>query len=113
MSAHPDAYSSVTEFILNNQTPREIFSPRTLDELANIVAECNRTHTAIIPWGGGTQQHLGNLARVTANKFVVVNTAHLNRVVEYSPDDLIVTVESGTTLRALEKILRARIISPA
>src|SRR5581483_5297737 len=63
---------------------------------------CNREHRAVVPWGGGTLQHLGNLpTRYDA----VIQTTNLNQVVDYAYDDLTATFQAGMTLAEIERVL--------
>ncbi len=94
--------------MLDQLAPRETLYPESLNELSRSVADCDNDKTPIIPWGGGSQQHLGNTPRVKSGEFVVVDMRKLNRVVEYSPDDLMLTVEGGITVGALQGILHQR-----
>ena len=56
---------------------------------------------AVVPWGGGTQQNIGNPpARVD----LLVRTERLNRVLIHEPDDLTISVEAGITLGALREL---------
>jgi len=76
-----------------------------LEQVSEILAFANREGLSIIPWGGGTRQHLGNLPRSVD---VVLGLARLNRLVEYEPADLTVTVEAGMPLQKLQSILAER-----
>lgn len=93
------------EFSLNGMSPAQIFAPRDAKELAQLLAQCNVDNCAVVPWGGGTLQHLGNFpARFDA----VIQTTNLNQVVDYAYDDLTITVQSGMTLAAIAKVLAAQ-----
>ncbi len=92
------------DYSIDGCTPRKVVKPENLTELADIIASAAKENTAIIPWGGGTMQHLGGIPR---RYDVAVHTTLLNRVVEYSPDDLTITVEAGITLAQLQAELAA------
>ncbi len=85
-------------------TPRTIETPSTLDDLARLVANAAKENAAIIPWGGGTLQHLGGVPR---RYDLAIQTTRLHRVLEYSPDDLTITVEAGIRLAQLQEQLAA------
>jgi glycolate oxidase FAD binding subunit len=91
-------------FEIEGLVPRTIETPSTIDDLARIVACAAKENTAIIPWGGGTMQYLGGIPR---RYDIAVQMTRLNRVVEYSPDDLTITVEAGITLAQLQTELAA------
>lgn len=82
--------------------PQTVFEPRDADELAQMLAQCNAQKRAVVPWGGGTLQHLGNPpARFDA----VIETRNLDRVIEYAFDDLTITVGAGMTLAEINRVL--------
>lgn len=87
---------------LNGLDPKQIETPASLDELARIVAVAAKENAAIVPWGGGTLQHLGNAPR---RYDLAIDLTRLNRVLEYAPDDLTITVEAGTTIAAIQAAL--------
>lgn len=89
-------------FSLDGITPQTVYEPRDADELAQILAQCNAQNCAVVPWGGGTLQHLGN---PPARYDAVMLTRNLNQVVEYAFDDLTITVGAGMTLANLERVL--------
>jgi glycolate oxidase FAD binding subunit len=90
------------DFSLDGFAPQHILSPRDASELAQMLAQCNTEGCAVVPWGGGTLQHLGNSpARYDA----VLQTALLNHVVEYAFDDLTATFGAGMTLAGIDRVL--------
>lgn len=86
------------------QMPLLAVAPGSLEEMAQTVARLAAEPVAIVPWGGGTQQTWG---RPPSRPFVVVETHRLNRILDYTPDDLTISVEAGMTLGALSAALAA------
>jgi glycolate oxidase FAD binding subunit len=82
--------------------PAEIVMPRDLDELAAIVGERYARGSTFAFVGGGTQLDLGNRP---AALDTIVRTTALDRVIDYTPEDQTITVESGMTLAALDRVL--------
>lgn len=80
-------------------SPKNVIIPGSLTELARLVDSAAKENAAIIPWGGGTMQHLGNAPR---RYDVAIDLKQLNHIVEYSPDDLTITVEAGATISAIQ-----------
>jgi glycolate oxidase FAD binding subunit len=78
--------------------------PETTEQLAQVVAACNAAGMPVVPWGGGTHQSWGG---APPTPFVAVQTTRLNRVLDYTPDDLTISVEAGMTLAALDATLAA------
>jgi glycolate oxidase FAD binding subunit len=74
-------------------------------EVAEMVRAAYGEKTAVYPIGGGTRLDYG--AWPTASG-VGISLEKLNRLVDYRPDDLTVTVEAGMTMSELSKILAGR-----
>jgi glycolate oxidase FAD binding subunit len=58
----------------------------------------------MIPVGGGTKLHLGNLVRTTP---LAIRTDGLQGILEYEPDNMTVSVAAGTSLQELQTALTA------
>lgn len=86
-------------YAVHGRAPLLVASPGSVEELAACVAVCHTARVAVLPWGGGTKQGWGR--PLTAERFVVLRTARLDRVLIYEPDDLTISVEAGMTLQAL------------
>ncbi len=89
-------------FAIGELSPQTIYEPRDAGELAQLLGQCNADKRAVVPWGGGTLQHLGN---APARYDAVIETRNLNQVVEYAFDDLTITVGAGMTLANLNRVL--------
>ncbi len=77
-------------------------APADLAETQAVVRDAAARGAALAFLGGGTELGLGNPAeRVDA----VVRTERLERIVEYAPSDMTITVEAGITLGALQRTL--------
>jgi glycolate oxidase FAD binding subunit len=77
-------------------------APATAAELAEAVREADAQGQAVAPVGGGTQLELG---MPPARLDVVIDTTGLDRVVEYEPADLTITVEAGIRFARLQSLL--------
>ncbi len=81
---------------------RSIVAPGDLAEAAAVLGDAASRGDAVAFLGGGTELGLGYApSRVD----VLVKTAHLCRVVEYAPADMVVEVEAGITLAAMQRAL--------
>jgi glycolate oxidase FAD binding subunit len=85
--------------------PSLVCAPTSAEAVGQVLARCDAAGAAVIPWGGGTQQRLGN---PPSRADVVLVTTHLNSISEYEPADLTATVESGMRLSDLQSALRER-----
>ncbi|MBV9102228.1 MAG: FAD-binding oxidoreductase, partial [Candidatus Eremiobacteraeota bacterium] len=77
-------------------------TPESIDELAETMRAADRDDAAMSFEGGATEFELGYPPE---RVHIVVATKRLDRVVEYAPDDMTVTVEAGVTLAALQTAL--------
>jgi glycolate oxidase FAD binding subunit len=97
-------------FAVDGLVPELVVRPGTQDEAARVVGACAEAGAAMLPWGGGTAMGLGN---IPARADVVVQLDRLDRIVEWDPANLCVTVEAGTRLAALEELTtRSRAFLP-
>ncbi|MDB5041935.1 MAG: linked oxidase-like protein [Candidatus Eremiobacteraeota bacterium] len=91
-------------FAVAGVTPRDVVTPATIDELAEIVRGLHADRKAFAFIGGGTELELGNAPRALDT---VVRTSALDRVIEYAPEDQTITLEAGVTLAELDRVLGA------
>jgi FAD/FMN-containing dehydrogenase len=80
-----------------------VFRPRTVEALAQGVADAHRQGLAIVPRGGGMSYTSGYLPDHPA---MLVDTAALDRIVHIDEADMRVTVEAGCTWAKLNAALR-------
>lgn len=80
-----------------------LVSPRTQEELAEVVA-CSYHHQwNVLPIGNGSKLHWGGL--IQAAPLIGICTAKLNRLIEHAVGDLTVTAEAGIRLADLIPVL--------
>jgi glycolate oxidase FAD binding subunit len=90
-----------TLYAVQGIVPACVVAPGSLEELSAVMQVAYERRAAVVPWGGGTQQDIGNPpARVD----LLVRTERLNRVLIHEPDDLTISVEAGITLGALREL---------
>src|SRR5262249_40790378 len=82
--------------------PKNVVTPGSEKEVAEILAFADTTGLSVAPRGGGTKMDWGNAPQRVA---MVLSTARLNRIIEHAWADLTVTVEAGCTLQALQTSL--------
>ncbi|MEX0785973.1 MAG: FAD-binding oxidoreductase [Dehalococcoidia bacterium] len=90
-------------FAVDGMLPEFVATPASVDELASVLAAAGDHGAAVVPWGGGRHMGLGN---APARYDVALRTGKLDRVIEHEPADLTITVEAGTTMGALQELLR-------
>jgi glycolate oxidase FAD binding subunit len=77
--------------------------PQTAEEVAAVLAAARAAGAAVVPLGAHTAMTLG---RPLERYDIALDMLGLDRIIEYEPADLTVTVEAGMTLRALQDRLR-------
>ncbi len=92
----------VATFAVEGLTPSSIVEPSTIDELSAALRDANDRGAAVIPWGAGRHMSIGN---VPARYDIALRTTKLDRVIEYEPADMTVSVEAGMTFGALQALL--------
>ena len=90
------------KFEVDGNAPERVTRPSTLQELSATLAESHAAGDAVVPWGGGTRMHVGNLPE----RYTVAldMTGHSGNV-EHEPGDLTVVADSGVTIAELQKTL--------
>ena len=76
-----------------------IEKPTTEQEVAHVLREASDAGKAVVPVGGGRASGMGG---VLERGDVELHTSALDRVIEHSPADMVVSVEAGITLEALQ-----------
>jgi glycolate oxidase FAD binding subunit len=87
---------------IDGVVPRHRVSPSSADQLADALKIANQNGQSVVPIGGGTQLDLG---MPPERIDLAIETTALDRVVEYEPADLTVTVETGMRFAELQALL--------
>ena len=96
--------SRLEAFTVQGKRPRRAAAPRTPEEVGELLRAAHREHWAVVPYGAGSRQDLGN----PPERFdLALATTRLDRIPEYEPQDLVVRVESGCRLARLQELLAA------
>src|SRR4029077_18174999 len=80
-------------------TAPAIEKPATAEQLASILREAGTARHAVVPVGGGRAAGMGNPVERCD---VLLHTSRLDRVLEHNKADMVVSVEAGITLEALQ-----------
>lgn len=89
----------MNQFRLHTLAPSQVVTPESAESLAELLHEASATGKAVVPWGAGTRQHIGGQP---LRYDIALSTAGLQRIVEHSPADLVVTVEAGARLGVVQ-----------
>jgi glycolate oxidase FAD binding subunit len=83
--------------------PRFVAAPLTVDAVGRVMALASAHGLAVVPTGNGTRLGWGAPPR---RLDIVLSLARLDRILAYEPADLTLSVECGTTIGALDPVLR-------
>jgi glycolate oxidase FAD binding subunit len=76
--------------------------PETIGEVASVLRHAGDRGLAVIPWGSGTLIDLGN---APSRYDIALVLTRLDAISDYSPEDLVVTVQAGATIGAVNATL--------
>jgi glycolate oxidase FAD binding subunit len=82
--------------------PRWIVRPGDVEQVSRTLVVAQTAGLAVIPRGSGAALGLG---RPPARADLILDLTRLNRVVEYEPADVVVTIEAGATLEEVGRVL--------
>lgn len=93
---------ATSPYSVRGRVPRVVAAPQSREQAAELLRLCGSEGWAVAPWGGGTQLDLG---WPPERLDLVVRTDGLNRIVDYQPEDMTLTVEAGVTLGEIAEAL--------
>src|SRR6202161_1335320 len=103
----PDAVAPyLTDFrnLYHGATPL-VLSPRSVEEVAQILQICNREETAVVPHGGNTS-YCGGATPDETGAEIVLALRRLNRIRRVDAADYSIIVEAGCTLAETQAAAR-------
>ncbi len=89
-------------YSLDGKRPKVVVFPGTIDEVSKIVAYAHQEQVTIIPRGNGTKLEIGGIPKKAD---IILSTGRLNRIIDCDCDNLTLSVESGMTLKEVQKRL--------
>lgn len=90
---------------IDGLVPGGIIEPGSAQEIAEALAQAATSRAAVAPVGGRTALALGNIPQRVD---LAISTRKMRRILEYTPTDLVVSVEAGATLGELNAVLAAK-----
>ncbi len=79
-------------------------APKTVEELQGLIADAVEAGGALEVIGGGTKRGVGGAPGPGA----VLSLAGMNKVIDYAPEELVLTAQAGVKLATLEKLVAAK-----
>jgi glycolate oxidase FAD binding subunit len=90
-----------SRYAVDGIVPNAVALPSSEAEVAAVLREAAAAEMVVVPWGAGTKQDLGRpLERVD----LVLSLEKLDRVVDYVPADMTITVEAGMRFAELQAL---------
>ena len=90
------------EYAVDGLSPMGVVVPEDREQVVEVMRWASENGATVFPRGGGTKMGLGNPPESVD---VVLDLSRLNRVIDYQPGDMTVTVEAGITLAELQREL--------
>lgn len=89
-------------YSIDGLLPQAVALPETIEQVSQIMKLACAEGIAVTPLGGGTSAHVGNLPQKLQ---LVLSLERLNKVINYQPPDLTITVQAGITFSTLAEAL--------
>ncbi len=84
-----------------SRRPAVVAAPCAAEQVAAVLELASREKLGVVPWGCGTQMHLGP---PPAEYDVALSLKHLTRVLDYDSANLTLTAEAGVALREVYRL---------
>ena len=94
--------SKVGDYAIDGKIPKIVVSPKDVESISKLLKYANETGLSVIPRSSGTKMDLGGIPKTLD---VILSLQNLNRIIEYAPEDLIVTAQAGVKLADLQRTL--------
>jgi glycolate oxidase FAD binding subunit len=91
-----------TEFEINGVVPGVMVSPTTPEEVGAVLRLANERGLVVAPAGGLTKQQIGG---VPERVDILLSTARMNKIEQYDPGDLTISVAAGMPFAAMQREL--------
>jgi glycolate oxidase FAD binding subunit len=85
-------HEQLQKYSVDGHTPETVLLPNGAEQIAAALKVANEENWAVVPFGGGTRQHVG---RSLEGVDVVLSTERLNEIEAYDPGDLTLSVQAG------------------
>ncbi len=92
----------LSDYAIGSFVPLAAARPADADRVAEVMSWAYRAGVAVYPFGGRTLSEMGN---PPARPGIALDLTGLNRVVDFQPADLTVSVQAGVTLDQLNEVL--------
>ena len=90
------------EFAIDGMLPDLVLTPRSFEQVAEIIRNADNEKLSIVPWGSGTSMARG---RAPEKYDIALSLRKLDAIIELEPEDLTCSVQAGITLGELNAVL--------
>jgi glycolate oxidase FAD binding subunit len=97
-----DVRTPTVDDAVNGVLPQRVVRVRSLEEVVEVVGLAAEYREPLVVRGGGTLLSIGNAPRELAT---VLAMDGMDRLLSYSPEDMVVTIQAGMSLSALDEEL--------
>src|SRR5262245_13554595 len=97
-----DANIRRTAFEINGVIPAVVVSPASPEEIGAVLRLANERNLVVAPAGGLTKQQIGG---VPERIDILLSTARMNKIEQYDPGDLTVSVAAGMPFAEMQRTL--------
>lgn len=87
--------AQLQKYAIDTVIPETVLVPSTAEQIAAALKVANEENWSVVPFGGGTRQHVG---RLVEGVDVVLSTERLNRIDAYDPGDLTISLQAGASV---------------
>ncbi len=91
--------AEIAAFEIDGRRPMAVAKPQNVDEVSHWIRECQAQKAVVNIWGKGRHQRLGGMI---AAHDLALTTVGLDKIIEYEPENLTVSVQSGVALGTLQ-----------
>lgn len=92
---------TLDRYAVEGVRPSAVVWPRSEEELGRWLREVHRHRAKVLTWGAGELMHLGGAPE---GHDLAICTTRLNKVLDFDPENLTISVQAGTTLAQLQKL---------
>jgi len=97
-----DAETDLEDFHINGVLPVIVVTPGSAEEVAAVLSLANEHDLVVAPAGGLTKQQIGG---VPERIDILLSTTRLNKIEEYDPGDLTISVSAGMPFAEMQRTL--------
>jgi glycolate oxidase FAD binding subunit len=96
------AVADLASYAIDGVTPGAVAFPDCVEQVSQLLAFANTNELSVVPRGGATAMARGSLPRSVD---IVVCLERLNKVLDYSPEDMTIAVQAGVTLDQMQSLM--------